>query len=100
MSFLALQSSHWGRESRLLYFFDFGMSCHCYRPLIRPHGAIGWPVVCDCGIFWSNLFNIFEQIMRWINMYCGYQWSILKGLFFCLCLVMHQLVSFFDLQSV
>ena len=27
------------------------MSCDFYVAL--PHGAVGWSVVCDCGISWS-----------------------------------------------
>ena len=26
------------------------MSCRCYRSLTLPRGAMGWSVVCDCGI--------------------------------------------------
>ena len=29
------------------------MLCRCYLSLTLPHGAMGWPVVCDCGIFCS-----------------------------------------------
>ena len=28
----------------------------CVCSVFLPHGAIGWSVVCDCGIFWSYLF--------------------------------------------
>ena len=29
------------------------MSCRCYRSLALPRDAVGWSVVCDCGIAWS-----------------------------------------------
>ena len=50
--FLVLQSSRLGRESRLLYFFVFLMLCRCYCSLTFPHGAMGWSIVCYCGIYW------------------------------------------------
>ena len=51
--FLVLQSFRCGRESWLLYFIVFWMSCRCYRSLPCPHGVMGWSVVYDCGSSWS-----------------------------------------------
>ena len=28
----------------------FRMSCYCNCFVALPHGAVGWPAVCDCGI--------------------------------------------------
>ena len=33
-------------------FVVFLMSCRCYY-LTIPHGAMGWSVVCESGIYWS-----------------------------------------------
>ena len=46
--FLVLQSSWWGKESWLLYFFVFLVSCDCYCYVAHSHGAMGWSAVCDC----------------------------------------------------
>ena len=34
------------------------MSCgvYCVVFFTLPHGTLGWPAVCDCGISWSYLF--------------------------------------------
>ena len=29
-------------------------SCGFYFSLTLPHGTVGWPAVCDCGISWSH----------------------------------------------
>ena len=34
-------------------FIVFWMSCYCKCVVALPHGAVGWYVVCDCGISWS-----------------------------------------------
>ena len=31
-------------------FIVFQMSCYCKCSVALPHGAVGWSVVCDCGI--------------------------------------------------
>ena len=46
--FLVLQSFPWGRESWLLNFYCLRDVMLLLLPL--PHGALGWSVVCDCGI--------------------------------------------------
>ena len=50
MSILVLQSSQWGRESRLLCFvlFVFLVSRNCCVAL--PHDATGLSAVSDCSI--------------------------------------------------
>ena len=53
MSFLVLQSSWRGRESWLLCFFVFWMSCYFKSSVALLHSAVGWAAVCDCGISWS-----------------------------------------------
>ena len=35
-------------------FSVFLMSCYCYRSLPLLHDTVGWPVVCDSSISWSN----------------------------------------------
>ena len=51
---------HWHliEEKRAGYFtlIVFLMTCGCLCSVSFPNGAMGWSVVCDCGIFWSNLF--------------------------------------------
>ena len=37
----------------LTYFIAFRKSYYCKCPVVLPHGAMGWSVVCDCGISWS-----------------------------------------------
>ena len=32
------------------YFIVFRMSCYCKCSVALPRGAVGWSVVCDCGI--------------------------------------------------
>ena len=27
------------------------LSCDSQNSVVLPHGAVGWPTVCDCGIF-------------------------------------------------
>ena len=54
---LVLQSSWWGRESWLLYFKFFLISCDCKCSVALPHDAVGWSAVCVCGdhthlLFW------------------------------------------------
>ena len=63
MSSLGLQSSRWGRDSRLLYF------CCCVRNVISllsfcdfPLSAVGWSVVCECGISWSYSLLYFKLL--------------------------------------
>ena len=34
-------------------FVLFGMACFCYRSLPLSHDAVGWPVKCYFGIYWS-----------------------------------------------
>ena len=53
VSFRVLQSSRWGSESWLLYFFFFLILCSCNVFLPLPPGALGWSAVCDCGSSWS-----------------------------------------------
>ena len=31
-------------------FIVFCMSCYCKCSVALPHGAMGWPAVCDCDI--------------------------------------------------
>ena len=31
----------------------FLVSYDCYYSVALPHGAMGWPEVCDCGVFLS-----------------------------------------------
>ena len=49
--------NHLAEEERARFFtvIVFLLSCsyNCYISL--PHGAMGWSVVCDCGISWSYL---------------------------------------------
>ena len=43
-------SSHWGREGSLLNYnslIGLLMSLDCYFSVPLPHGAVGWPVMCD-----------------------------------------------------
>ena len=49
-SILVLQSSSRERESRLLSFVVSLMSCYCECSVALPRGAVGWSLVCDCGI--------------------------------------------------
>ena len=49
-SILVLQSSSRERESWLLSFVVSLMSCYCECSVALPHGAVGWSLVCDCGI--------------------------------------------------
>ena len=41
----------WEERAGCFTLFTFLVSCDCYVAL--PHGALGWYVVCDCGISWS-----------------------------------------------
>ena len=34
-----------------LLLLHFGVSCYCKCLVALPHGAMGWSVVYDCGIF-------------------------------------------------
>ena len=56
---LALQSSWWGRESWLLCWVVFLVSCDCCVAL--PRGAMGLSAFCDCGISWS--YSLFLKIL-------------------------------------
>ena len=49
-SILVLQSSSRERESWLLSFVVSLMSCYCVCSVALPRGAVGWSLVCDCGI--------------------------------------------------
>ena len=53
VSFQVLQLSLFGRERAgcflMLCFWVWGPFCQF---LTLPHGAIGWSVVCECGISW------------------------------------------------
>ena len=59
VSFLVLQSSHWGRESWQHYFYcllDSMWLLWFFATL--PCGAVGWSAVCDCALSWSySLFS-------------------------------------------
>ena len=59
LSFLVLQSSRWGGVDGCFTFVAFNMPCRCYRSLILHRGAVGWSVVCDCGISWSYSLTFF-----------------------------------------
>ena len=48
--FLDLQTSCSGRESWLLYFFVFLVSCNCFCSVALPHSAVGRSAVYACGI--------------------------------------------------
>ena len=50
MSFLVC--NHLDEEERACSFaiIIFRMSCYCQCSVALPHGAVGWPVVCECGI--------------------------------------------------
>ena len=45
------------------------MNCYYKLSVVLPHGAVGWPAVCDCGIFlaYSIAFLSFVQKKRIIN---------------------------------
>ena len=55
VSFLALQSSCWGRERAASFtLIVFLITRDCYCSIAFPHGAVGWSAVHDCGISWSD----------------------------------------------
>ena len=64
VSFLVLQSSHWGRESWLLYFNCLlAVTCQLVS-LSLPRGAMGWSAVCVCGGYSSySLFPMMHLII-------------------------------------
>ena len=42
-----------------LIVLNFLLSCLCLCDLMHlPHGAMGWSVICECGIFWSYSFAL------------------------------------------
>ena len=45
--------SHLAEEERAccFAFIVFRMSCYCKCSVALPQNAVGWSVVCDCGIF-------------------------------------------------
>ena len=59
MSILVLQSSWWGKESWLIWWFFFLVSRD--RCVALPRGAMGLSAVCDCGISWSYSLTISER---------------------------------------
>ena len=38
------------KRAGCLTYFVFLVSRDCYSSVALPHGAVGWSVVCDCGI--------------------------------------------------
>ena len=38
------------------------MSFRCNRSLTFPHAAMGWSVVCDCGILTYKIINIYLNV--------------------------------------
>ena len=74
VSFLVLQSSCWGRDSWLLDFFVFLMSCVCYCSLSVPHSAVDWSAVCDCVISWPYSLN-FCKLIRVLDPNISDRWK-------------------------
>ena len=47
----------------LLYLIVFLLSCSCICSGALPRGAMGWSVVCNCGIFYLILVYV-DQIQH------------------------------------
>ena len=54
VSFLVLQLSRWGKRELVALLFCVLKAMLLLSFLLLPRGAMGWSVVCDCGISWSN----------------------------------------------
>ena len=53
------------RKRELVALLLLCSECHCryYRSFTLPRGAMGWSVLCDCGISWSySLICLKEEI--------------------------------------
>ena len=42
-----------GKRASYFNVIVFLVACDCLYSLPLPYGAVGWSVVCDCGISWS-----------------------------------------------
>ena len=38
--------------------FVFLVSCDCYRSVALSHSAVGWSVMCDCGMVFTNYTHV------------------------------------------
>ena len=71
------QSFWYERDSWLLSYFVFQMSCFCKCSVALPQVAIGWSAVCDCGICWSythlRFFVYYKFIVLSTNIYTHHE---------------------------
>ena len=56
--------NHLGGEERAgcFKYVVFRMSCRYYRSLTLPRGAMGWSVVCECGISLSYSLTFGKEV--------------------------------------